>query len=78
EARRSTQISLIAEVATAWLTLASDQDRLRLAKDTLASQSSSYELTQRSFDLGSSSALTLRQAQTSVESARVDVESYTA
>ncbi len=34
EARRSTQISLIAEVATAWLTLASDQDRLRLARDT--------------------------------------------
>ncbi|MRT27890.1 AdeC/AdeK/OprM family multidrug efflux complex outer membrane factor [Herbaspirillum sp. CAH-3] len=78
EARRSTQISLIAEVATAWLTLASDQDRLRLAKDTLASQASSYELTRRSFELGSSSALTLRQAQTSVESARVDVESYTA
>lgn len=78
EARRSSQISLIAEVATSWLTLASDQDRLRLAKDTLASQSSSYELTKRSFELGSSSALTLRQAQTSVESARVDVESYTA
>lgn len=78
EARRSTQISLIAEVATAWLTLASDQDRLRLAKDTLASQGSSYELTRRSFELGSASALTLRQAQTSVESARVDVESYTA
>lgn len=78
EARRSTQISLIAEVATAWLTLASDQDRLRLARDTLASQSSSYALTQRSFELGSASALTLRQAQTSVESARVDVESYTA
>jgi len=78
EARRSTQISLIAEVATAWLTLASDQDRLRLAQDTLESQSSSYALTQRSVELGSSSALTLRQAQTSVESARVDVESYTA
>ncbi len=78
EARRSTQISLIAEVATAWLTLASDQDRLRLARDTLASQSSTYRLTQRSFELGSTSALSLRQAQTSVESARVDVESYTA
>ena len=78
EARRSTQISLVAEVATAWLTLASDQDRLRLARDTLKSQRSSYELTQRSFELGSSSALTLRQMQTSVESARVEVENYTA
>jgi multidrug efflux system outer membrane protein len=78
EARRSTQISLIAEVVTAWLTLASDRDRLRLAQDTLSSQSNTYQLTQRSYALGSSSALSLRQAQTSVESARVDVESYTA
>ena len=38
EARRSTQISLVAEVATAYLTMAADQDRLRLAQDTLASQ----------------------------------------
>ncbi len=78
EARRSTQISLIAEVATAWLTLASDQDRLRLAQETLKSQLSTYQLTQRSYELGSASALSLRQAQTSLESARVDVESYSA
>src|SRR5450830_1378686 len=78
ETRRSTQISLVAEVATAYLTLAADQDRLRLAQDTLESQSRTYQLNQRSFDLGNASALTLRQAQTSVESARVDVESYTA
>ena len=77
EARRSTQISLIAQVATAYLTLASDQDRLKLAQDTLASQSDTYRLNQRSFDLGVASELTLRQAQTSVETARVDVERYT-
>lgn len=78
ENRRSTQISLIAEVATDYLTLASDQDRLKLAQDTLSSQQHSYALDQRMFDLGSSSALTLSQAQTSVETARVDVEKYTA
>lgn len=78
ENRRSTQISLIAEVATDYLTLASDQDRLKLAHDTLTSQQNSYALDQRMFDLGSSSALTLSQAQTSVETARVDVEKYTA
>ena len=77
EARRSTQISLIAEVATAYLTLASDQDRLKLAQETLASQGDTYRLNQRSFDLGVASELTLRQAQTSVETARVDVERYT-
>ncbi len=78
EAQRSTHISLIAQVATAYLTLAADQDLLRLAQDTLTSQSESYRLQQRSFELGAASALTLRQAQTTVESARVDVERYTA
>ncbi|MCY1205980.1 Outer membrane protein OprM [compost metagenome] len=77
EARRSTQISLVAEVATSYLTLAADQDRLKLARDTLQSQSDSYRLNQRSFELGVASALTLSQAQTSVDSARVDVERYT-
>lgn len=77
ENRRSTQISLIAEVATDYLTLASDQDQLKLAQDTLASQQHTYALDQRTFELGSSSALTLSQAQTSVETARVDVEKYT-
>ena len=78
EAQRSTHISLIAQVATAYLTLAADQDLLRLAQDTLTSQGESYRLQQRSYELGAASALTLRQAQTTVESARVDVERYTA
>ena len=51
EARRSTHLSLIAEVAGAYLTLAADQERLQLAQDTLASQGQSYELTRRSAEL---------------------------
>lgn len=77
EARRSVQISLVAEVAHAYLTLAADRERLILAQDTLASQLASYQLTHRSFQVGVSSALDLRQAQTSVEAARVDVAGYT-
>lgn len=77
EARRSVQIGLVAEVASAYLTLASDRERLALAEDTLRSQSESYELTQREAQIGSASDLTLRQAQTTVESARVDVARYT-
>ncbi|MGJ7504955.1 efflux transporter outer membrane subunit [Variovorax sp. ZT5P49] len=75
---RSTQISLVAEVASAWLTLAADNERLKLAQDTLASQQRSYALTGRMHELGASSALSLAQAQTTVDSARVDVASYTA
>jgi len=77
EARRSTQISLVAEVATAYLTWGADLERLELARETLRSQSDTYALTKRRFELGSASALTLRQVQTSVDSARVDVARYT-
>jgi multidrug efflux system outer membrane protein len=76
ETRRSTQISLVAEVASAWLTLAADNQRLQLAESTLRSQQATYELTQRSHALGGSSGLALAQAQTTVESARGEVAVY--
>ncbi|MES2870216.1 MAG: efflux transporter outer membrane subunit [Pseudomonadota bacterium] len=76
ETRRSTQISLVAEVGTAWLTLAADNERLKLAQETLSSQQSTYELTQRSHALGGSSGLAVSEAQTTVESARVAVAEY--
>jgi multidrug efflux system outer membrane protein len=78
EARRAVQISLVAEVANSWLTLASDRERLKLAKDTLESQQSSYTLIQRRFEAGASSQLDLKQAQTRVDSARVDIALFTA
>ena len=77
EARRSAQISIVAEVATAWLTLAADSQRLNLAEETLRSQQTSYDLIQRKFELGLGSALDLRQAQTTVEAARVEIARYT-
>ncbi len=77
EAQRSARISLIAEVANAYLTLAADNQRRKLAEETWRSQQASYGLTKRRFELGSSSALDLHQAQTSVESARADVARYT-
>jgi multidrug efflux system outer membrane protein len=77
EARRSAHISLVAEVASTYFTLAADEERLKLARNTLASESETLQLTQRRFDIGAASALTLRQAQTSVEAARVDVARFT-
>lgn len=76
EARKAVQIALIAEVANAYLTLGADQERLQLARQTLESQRQSYELTRRSHELGVASMLDLRQAQTLVESARVDVARF--
>ncbi|MDH2432584.1 AdeC/AdeK/OprM family multidrug efflux complex outer membrane factor [Pokkaliibacter sp. MBI-7] len=77
EAKRNTQISLVSEVATDYLTLAADKEHLRLAQETLKSQQASYDLTKRSFDLGVSTELDLQQARTSVETARYDVAVYT-
>jgi multidrug efflux system outer membrane protein len=77
QARRSVQISLVSQVATTWLTLAANRESLQLAKDTLASQQSSYQLTRSRFDAGISSALDLNQARTSVEAARVDIARFT-
>ncbi|MBU1171592.1 MAG: efflux transporter outer membrane subunit [Proteobacteria bacterium] len=77
QARSSTQIALVSEVAGAWLTLAADKERLKLAKDTFTAQQSSFSMIQRRFDLGASSELDLRQAQTRVEAARLDMARYT-
>ncbi|AMP13623.1 efflux transporter outer membrane subunit [Collimonas pratensis] len=77
EMQRSVQISLVAEVAGAWLTLAADNERLLLAKDTLKSQQISYDLSQRSHAIGSTSGLDLSTAQASVEAAQVDLGEFT-
>jgi multidrug efflux system outer membrane protein len=71
EARKSAQISLIAQVAQAYLTERSYAEQLLLAQQTLESRQSNIDLAQKRFDVGASSALDLRLSQTLVESARV-------
>ncbi|MBA1273654.1 AdeC/AdeK/OprM family multidrug efflux complex outer membrane factor [Stutzerimonas azotifigens] len=75
-AQRSTQISLVASVANAWLTWQADQALLDLTADTLKTYDESLALTQRSFDVGVASALELRQARSAVETARVSLAQY--
>lgn len=75
---RSVQISLVSQISGAWLTLAADRERLKLAKATLASQQESYQLIQRRYDAGISSSLDLQQGIITVETARVDIARYTA
>ena len=76
QARRSAQLSLIAQVATAYLTLASDRELERLAQETLASQEDSYRLTVQRHGAGAVSGLDVAQARTTVEAARFDVARY--
>jgi multidrug efflux system outer membrane protein len=77
QARRSAQILLVSEVADAYLTLAADRENLMLAQSTLESQQAAYHLVQRRHEVGLASALDLRQAQTSVDAARVELARYT-
>jgi multidrug efflux system outer membrane protein len=76
QARRSAQLSLIAQIANAYLTLASDRELQRLAQQTLKSQEESFELTQKRHAIGAVSGLDLAQAETTVASARADAARY--
>lgn len=78
EARRSAQVSLVAEVANAWLTLAADRERLDLARRTLLTRQRSLDLTRHRFDAGVASALDLHQQETLFQTARADVARFTA
>lgn len=73
EARRSAQLSLISSVATAYLTLAADQDLLRVSQATLKTYEASYALTERRHQFGAVSALDVHQSRVEVEAARSDV-----
>jgi multidrug efflux system outer membrane protein len=73
ENRNAVQISLIAAVATQWLTLASDQDQLRLAQQTLASRRDALTIAQGQASIGVLSDLDLAQIEGLAETARADV-----
>lgn len=76
ETRRSTQISLVAEVVSGYLTLLADQERLQLAQNTLKSQEDTLGLTTKQYAVGAASEQDLSSAQASRHSAKVDVETY--
>jgi multidrug efflux system outer membrane protein len=77
EARRSTQISLVAEVATDYLTFASDASLLDVSKATVISAGANFDLARRRLAGGIDSQLDVSNAQTIVEQASDDVARYT-
>lgn len=77
ETARAVQLALVAEVLNACLNLGADRELLDLARKTHDTQRRAYELIARSEALGAATRLDLRQAQTQVETARVDIARYT-
>ncbi len=76
EARRSAQISLVAEVANQYFTRRQADEQLRLTRQTLATVEESYRLNKATFDAGASSELDLRTAEGQVQTARINVLTY--
>ncbi|MBX8536416.1 efflux transporter outer membrane subunit [Pseudomonas cichorii] len=76
QARRSTQLSLVANVANAYFTWRADQEQLKLTSETLQTYEESLKLTLQQGSAGTASALAISQARTSVESARARLAQY--
>ena len=76
EAQRSVQIGLVSEVAMTYLTWRTDQGLLELTRGTLYSYGKSLSLVQAAHDVGTASALDVRQARSLVEQARVQFARY--
>ncbi|MCD7098053.1 efflux transporter outer membrane subunit [Stenotrophomonas sp. MMGLT7] len=77
QTQRDTRMSLVAEVAGDWLSVGAYRQRLALAQQTLGSQRETLKLTEARHAQGVVSGVDLAQVQSSVESARADVASYT-
>jgi multidrug efflux system outer membrane protein len=76
ETQRSVQLTLVAEVAIAYVTILADQTLLDITRDTLKSQQDSYALTQKLFNGGTTTELALRQAESTVDTAQANLAQY--
>ncbi|ANN68156.1 efflux transporter outer membrane subunit [Bordetella bronchialis] len=73
QARRSVQISLVGEVAQAYLNLRAADVQLDLTRKTLESRQASYDLVKRRFDGGVASELDLNQAKSLLDAASANL-----
>jgi NodT family efflux transporter outer membrane factor (OMF) lipoprotein len=72
ETQAAAQLSLVAETANAWISLAAEQQRARLAQQLADSQQRTAELTRKQADLGAASGLQRARAQAAYEAARAE------
>ncbi|MDE1146553.1 MAG: efflux transporter outer membrane subunit [Azospirillaceae bacterium] len=77
ETARATRITLISEVATAYITYASDKSLLRIAQATMDSAQKTLDLTRKRLSIGVDTRLTVAEAETTFQTARADVANYT-
>lgn len=74
---RATRLTLIGDIADAWLTYAADASLLKIAQDTAASAERSVRLTRARLQGGIAPRTDLRQAEQVLETARADLAEQT-
>jgi multidrug efflux system outer membrane protein len=74
---QAARITLVGEVADAWLTLASDRSLLAIAQETVTSDTRTVTLTEARLSGGIAPRTDLTQAQTALETARSDAAQLT-
>jgi multidrug efflux system outer membrane protein len=78
ESAKAARISLVAEAATAYVTLAADRSRLAIAQNTMATSKKAMDLTEQLVGGGTSNRGDYWQASTVFQQARSDVALLTA
>lgn len=73
ETRLGTQITLVSEVANAYLTVLADRELLKLTQETFDSTSKTLDLARQILAGGANTLLAVRQAETVVETARANL-----
>lgn len=76
EAARSVHLVLVSQVATAHFDERALAEQLELAKKTMETVEESYRITRHAFELGKSSELDLRTAESQVETTRYNLAFY--
>ena len=76
-AARATRLTLVGDIATAWLNYAADRSLLAIAQDTATSAQKSVRLTRARLEGGISPRTDLRQAEQILETANADLAEQT-
>ena len=76
ETRMASQLSLVAEVASTYLTLRANQELLSLTRDTLVARQRSFELTAQLAEAGTASRIDLHRAEMALRTAEAQLAMY--
>ena len=77
ETREATEIGLIAQMATAYLSLLADREALAVSRQTAEAQQHSYDLRVLTLNQGSGTGLDVAQAESSLRTAEASLAQYT-